>query len=90
VLDRVLAFGDAWFPAPEPQLQARMRELHDRAERPIAVIVMGAQPDPAELALLRSFGVRRAVHWLPAGGRSVVERGLEQWEAAIATLNGEG
>jgi probable F420-dependent oxidoreductase len=89
VLDRVLAFGDAWFPAPEPRLQERMRELRDRAERPIDVIVMGAGNDPAELASLRAVGVRRAVHWLPAGGRSVVERALEQWEAAIAALNGE-
>jgi alkanesulfonate monooxygenase SsuD/methylene tetrahydromethanopterin reductase-like flavin-dependent oxidoreductase (luciferase family) len=62
VLDRVLAFGDAWFPAPEPQLPERMRELRDRAERPIDVIVMGAGNDPAELASLRSDGVRRAVH----------------------------
>ena len=33
-------------------------------------------------------GVRRAIHWLPSGGRSTVEAALERWEAAIAELTG--
>ena len=33
-------------------------------------------------------GVRRAIHWLPSGGRSIVEPALERWEAAIAEVVG--
>jgi hypothetical protein len=29
------------------------------------------------------------VHWIPSGNRSVVEQGLERWEAAIAQVTGE-
>jgi hypothetical protein len=28
------------------------------------------------------------MHWLPSGGRSSVEAGLERWEAAILELGG--
>ena len=30
------------------------------------------------------------VHWIPSGNRSVVERGFERWEAAIAEVDGRG
>jgi probable F420-dependent oxidoreductase len=91
VLDRVLAFGDGWLPnyRPDSNLLERIRELHARAERPVEVHVIGAPADAFVLAELRDAGVRRALHWLPSGGRSTVERAVERWEAAIAELNGE-
>jgi len=91
VLDRVLAFGDAWFPnyRSDPAILARARELRERAERPVEVHMIGVPADPEELDRVRAAGARRAVHWLPAGGRSTVERALERWEAAIARHNGE-
>src|SRR4051812_23635218 len=89
VLDRVLAFGDAWFPNYRGRALERIEELRSRAERPIEVQVIGAPPDPAVLERLRQAGVRRAAHWLPTGGRGHVERALERWEAAIAEYNGE-
>jgi probable F420-dependent oxidoreductase len=90
VHDRVLAFGDAWFPnyGIDPELK-RVEELRSRAERPIEIHMLGVPPDPAVLARLFDGGVRRAAHWLPSGGRSHVERALERWEAAIAEFNGE-
>ena len=95
VLDRVLAFGDAWFPnylgeeALEPALLDRAAELRARAERPIDFMVMTAPARPAELEELRRAGCRRVVRWVPSANRGEIERALEHWESAIAELNGE-
>jgi hypothetical protein len=90
VLDRVLAFGDAWFPNYGPEdLLERVRELRSRADRQIPVMAMGVPADAAALAPLQEAGFARVVHWIPSGNQSVVEPALERWEAAIAELNGE-
>jgi len=91
VLDRVLKFGDAWFPnyGRGGDILGRAEKLRERADRPIAVIVMGV---PAEASVLEQFqlaGCRRVVHWLPSAGLPIVERALERWESAIAKLTGE-
>lgn len=92
VLDRVLAFGDAWFPnfARGGDLPKRAAELRSRADRPIDFMVIGVPADASVLAKLRDAGARRAVHWVPSGNQSVVEAGLERWQRVIAELNGEG
>jgi probable F420-dependent oxidoreductase len=91
VLDRVLAFGDAWCPnySPAPGFMDRIEELRARAGRPVEVDLFSAPADAQTLEAFRAAGVRRAIHWLPSGGRSHVERDLERWEAAIAEYNGE-
>jgi probable F420-dependent oxidoreductase len=91
VFDRVLAFGDAWFPnyAPGPETIERMRELRGRAERPIEMMVMGVPANASVLEEFQNAGCRRVVHWIPSAGRAGVERALERWEAAIAELTGE-
>src|SRR4051794_39331519 len=99
VLDRVLAFGDAWIPnhpgddaEQEGVLFKRIDELRARAEdagRPVEVQTLATPPDAAVLQRLREAGVRRALTWLPSGPRSVVEPALERWERAIGDLNGE-
>jgi alkanesulfonate monooxygenase SsuD/methylene tetrahydromethanopterin reductase-like flavin-dependent oxidoreductase (luciferase family) len=92
VLERVLAFGDAWFPnyaRERGDLLGRARELRARAERPIDFMVIGAPADAAALARLLEGSCRRAVHWLPSAGQAVVERALERWESAIAEATGE-
>lgn len=91
VLDRVLAFGDAWLPnySPDAELTDRIAELFARAERPVEVHMLGMPSDPAAIERVHAAGVRRAAPWLPSGGRSHVERALERWEAAIAEFNGE-
>jgi hypothetical protein len=89
-LDRVLAFGDAWFPNyGPPDLLDRVKELRAKAGRPIEVQVMGVPADPRALDELERAGVRRAVHWLPAAGLGPVERALDRYETAIAELRGE-
>ncbi len=95
VLDRVLAFGDAWFPnylgeeALKPALLDRAAELRARAERPVDFMVMTAPAKPAALEELRQAGCRRVVRWVPSANRGEIERALERWESAIAELNGE-
>jgi probable F420-dependent oxidoreductase len=93
VLDRVLAFGDAWFPnwAPEGVLD-RIPELRSRAAdagRDIRVLMMGVPADAHVLERCREAGVVRGVHWLPSANRSRVERALERFEDAFAEINGE-
>jgi probable F420-dependent oxidoreductase len=90
VLDRVMAFGDAWMPnyAPEGILD-RAAELRDRADRPIDLMVMGVPADPRVLEQFANAGFRRALHWLPSAGLGPVERACDRFEAAVAELHGE-
>lgn len=90
VLDRVLAFGDAWFPnyRGDEEIFDRIDELRSRADRPIEVHMLSAPADPAVLERIERAGVRRASHWLPSGPRGTVERALEQWEKAIGRFIG--
>jgi len=90
VLDRVLAFGDAWFPNyARGGVLERCAELRARAERPIDLMVMGVPADPHVLEQFEQAGFRRAVHWLPSAGRGPVERALERFETAVADLHGQ-
>jgi probable F420-dependent oxidoreductase len=93
VLDRVLDFGDVWFPNwRRGSVLERIPELRQRAEeahRAIPVFVMGAPADARELERMRDAGVRRVVHWVPSAARPLIERDLERFEAAVAELNGE-
>jgi probable F420-dependent oxidoreductase len=90
VLDRVLGFGDAWFPnfAPE-RLSERAAELRARAQRPIELQIMGVPADPKVLERMHELGARRVVHYIPSANRGVVEAALQRWEAAIAEFTGE-
>jgi probable F420-dependent oxidoreductase len=92
VFDRVLGFGDAWFPNYGPGILERIPELRARAAaagRDIPVLVMSVPPDPKVLEDCERAGVRRASMWLPSANRGPVERALEEWERAIADLHGE-
>jgi probable F420-dependent oxidoreductase len=89
VLDRVLAYGDGWFPQWHDQdLLARIAELKARADRPLQVQVLSVPPDPKALEQLAEAGVHRASCWLPSGPWSIVEQSLDKWEEAIAALTG--
>jgi probable F420-dependent oxidoreductase len=89
VIDRVLAFGDAWFPNWTPDILDRAAELRARAERPIDFMAMGPPADPKVIEELATAGTRRASWWLPSGGYSVIEPALEKIERAIAEFTGE-
>ncbi|MEU6391659.1 TIGR03619 family F420-dependent LLM class oxidoreductase [Streptomyces sp. NPDC046939] len=98
VLDRVLAYGDAWLPdfANEDTLThtlSRIPELNKRAEDAgrarVPVVLAGVPHDPRILERCEQAGVTRVLTLLPAAGRAVVERYLEQYELAIAAWRGE-
>jgi probable F420-dependent oxidoreductase len=92
VLERVLAFGDAWFPnyaRGGTDIIERANELRARAERSIDLMVMGVPPDAAVLERLQLAGARRVVHWIPSAGLAPLERALERWESTIAEFTGE-
>ena len=92
VLDRVLAFGDAWFPnwgEVEGDVEDRVSELRSRADRHIDVMAMGVPADPAVFERCERLGMTRVVHWLPSNGRAPIEAALERWEAAIAEHVGD-
>jgi probable F420-dependent oxidoreductase len=90
VLDRVLAFGDAWFPNHRSGgiLESAV-ELLARAERPIELMVMGVPADPTVLEQYEEAGFRRVVHWVPSATAGPVERALDRFETAVAQLHGE-
>ncbi len=89
VEDRVLAFGDAWFPNYNAKVVSRYRVLQDRADRRIELQLISVPCDPRVLEELAVAGARRVAHWLPSGGRAVVEPALAEWERAIAEFTGE-
>jgi probable F420-dependent oxidoreductase len=90
VLDRVLAFGDAWFPNYLPEgILDRAQELRSRADRHIDLMAMGVPADPKVIETLQDAGFRRVVHWIPSGNLSVVEPAFAEWESAISQVTGE-
>jgi probable F420-dependent oxidoreductase len=91
VLERVLEFGDAWFPnyIEVDRVYERIREIPGRAERRIEVHLAGLPAQAHDIERAEQAGVARVVHWLPSAGLSQVKRALEVWEAAIAEAHGE-
>ncbi|MEV6305482.1 LLM class F420-dependent oxidoreductase [Actinoplanes sp. NPDC051861] len=88
VLDRVLAYGDGWFPNYSESVFPRIASLRSRATRDIQVQVLSAPSDPAVLERLASAGVHRASAWVPSGPWSVIEAKLTRWEQAIGAFLG--
>ena len=89
VLDRVLEYGDGWFPQwHDDNLIDRIGQLRARADRYLQVQVLSVPPDPKALEVLDDAGVQRVSTWLPSGPWSVVEPALEKWEKAIGELTG--
>jgi probable F420-dependent oxidoreductase len=70
VLDRVLAYGDGWFPNRTPNLEARVAELRRRAQEagrePLPVTFYGMPPERELIERYREAGVARCVFWLPS------------------------
>jgi probable F420-dependent oxidoreductase len=90
VIDRVLAFGDAWMPNhARNHILDRASELTVRADRPIDLMVMGVPADARVIADYERAGFRRVIHWLPSAGLGPVEAALDRFEAAVAEAHGE-
>jgi probable F420-dependent oxidoreductase len=92
VLDRVVAYGDEWFPnrvkSPE-ELGQRIEELQRRAEAAgrgrIPVTVFGAKAEQRPLERLESAGVTRSLFYVRPEAPEQVERQLDELaEVAVA------
>jgi probable F420-dependent oxidoreductase len=93
VHDRVIAYGDAWFPnrnPPDDAMIARVEELQRRGEEAgrgsIPVTLQIPPRDPAVLERYERAGVTRAVHMLRAGDAAdagSAERKLDEWTQRI-------
>jgi alkanesulfonate monooxygenase SsuD/methylene tetrahydromethanopterin reductase-like flavin-dependent oxidoreductase (luciferase family) len=85
VLDRVLAYGDEWFPnrIRDEELVSRVAELRGRAQEmgraPVPVSVMGLMRDPARIERLAGAGVQRGVFWLPARWPAAIEEAFDRY-----------
>nr|WP_296067800.1 LLM class F420-dependent oxidoreductase [uncultured Actinoplanes sp.] len=89
VLDRVLEYGDGWFPQwRDPGVFERIAELRARADRYLQIQMLSVPPDPRALERCEQAGIDRVSVWLPSGPWSVVEPALEKWERAIGELVG--
>jgi probable F420-dependent oxidoreductase len=89
VEERVLAFGDAWFPnLGRESILERAVALRARADRHIDLMACGIPADPRELERYSAAGFSRVVHWLPSAGRGPVERAMDKFESAIAEFHG--
>jgi alkanesulfonate monooxygenase SsuD/methylene tetrahydromethanopterin reductase-like flavin-dependent oxidoreductase (luciferase family) len=95
VRDRVLAFGDAWYPnriddndALIAQIEALQNRAADEGRGPIPVVL---QIPPSDLSILERYenaGVTRAVHMLRAVEPDEVDAQLEKWTARIREYEG--
>jgi probable F420-dependent oxidoreductase len=89
VHERVLAYGDAWFPnriPPDDQMIARIEELQrlasEAGRRAIPVTIQIPPREPSVLERYEQAGVTRVVHMLradDAGSRESAEHKLDEW-----------
>jgi probable F420-dependent oxidoreductase len=93
VLDRVLDYGDGWFPilrpdTPERYLPDAMAELRRRAgaagRAAVPVSLFGAAAEPAALARYAELGVDRCVFGLPPAPAAEVLPALDRLAALAA------
>jgi alkanesulfonate monooxygenase SsuD/methylene tetrahydromethanopterin reductase-like flavin-dependent oxidoreductase (luciferase family) len=93
VLDRVLAYGDGWFPnriGGEEHNIPRIEELQRRAKEagrdPIPVTIQIPPRDPESLRRYEAAGVTRTVHMLrpeDAADTAKAEAKLDEWVERI-------
>jgi alkanesulfonate monooxygenase SsuD/methylene tetrahydromethanopterin reductase-like flavin-dependent oxidoreductase (luciferase family) len=69
VIDRVLRYGDEWFPnrmESAEALKERIEELRERAGRRVPVSFFGAKPQASTVEGLAGAGVDRVIFYVPA------------------------
>ena len=97
VYDRVLAYGDGWFPnriGDDDKIIARVDKLQRLGEEagrgPIPVTMQLAPRDPALLERYEEAGVTRAVYMLPAAERDEQLRGWTGTPRRCGSTQGAG
>jgi probable F420-dependent oxidoreductase len=87
VIDRVLRYGDGWFPNSRDRLAERIAELRKRGEEAgrgrIPVTYFGAPLDPGVARELEEAGVDRVLFMLPSGTPDDIERAADEAAAVV-------
>jgi probable F420-dependent oxidoreductase len=90
VLERVVKYGDAWYPnflGDDDKMIARiekLRALGEEAGRGAIPTTLQVAPTEADrLARFAAAGVTRIVWYLPSSGRDAIERALDRYAAAV-------
>jgi probable F420-dependent oxidoreductase len=90
VLDRVLGYGDGWFPNSRDRLAERIAELRrrgaDAGRDHVPVTYFGAAPDAGVAGELEAAGVDRVLFMLPSAGRGEVERAADTAAGVVERL----
>jgi probable F420-dependent oxidoreductase len=88
VLDRVLAFGDAWFPPAydDDIVLGQVEEVRSRADRDIPITLNMAPTDPRRLERYAAAGIERVVFEVPQVPKGEVERRLEEIRSAMGDI----
>ena len=88
VLDRVLAFGDSWFPPAydDDIVLGQVEDLRARADREIGITINMAPTDPARLERYAAAGVERVIFEVAQVPSGEVQRRLEEIRSAMGDL----
>ena len=82
VLDRVLAYGDEWFPNRQDDLAGRIAELQRRAREAgreqIGVTLFGAEPEREAVERYAAAGVTRCLFRLPSEAADEVTQRVDR------------
>jgi probable F420-dependent oxidoreductase len=91
VEQRVLDYGDGWFPnhLPDHSVVDRWTALRSQADRPLSLSVLSMPNDPKVIEAYAEAGATRLVHWVPSATAGVIGRELDAWGSAIAEFMGE-
>jgi probable F420-dependent oxidoreductase len=88
VLDRVLAFGDSWFPPAydDDIVLGQVEQLRARADREIGITMNMAPTDPERLERYAAAGIERVIFEIPQVPVGDVERRLGEICTAMGDL----
>jgi probable F420-dependent oxidoreductase len=90
VVQRVLEYGDGWFPQPgrmpdDDSFIERLEELTSHGGEH-EITAFGARPDPGVIERYEEAGVSRTVFWVPPGERDEAERYLDGLVQSLGAL----
>lgn len=97
VLERVVRWGDAWYPnflGDDERMIARLRKLRDLSveagREPLPTTLQLAPMEPERLARMEQEGVTRVLRYVPSAGAGEVERRLDRYAARVAEYRSAG
>ncbi|TMK40697.1 MAG: LLM class F420-dependent oxidoreductase [Actinobacteria bacterium] len=95
VLERVLGFGDEWYPnriGDDERIRGRIERLQklgrEAGRQGVPVTLQLAPLEAGEIEPYEAAGVTRVVWYLPSAGAEKVERALERYTAAMEAYGG--